>query len=60
MLISAISQEEGKFLEYLKTSASLSESIKLCLEHHAADRNQTAILTECMANLPVEDFNMIL
>lgn len=60
LLISAISQQEGKFLEYLKTNKSLSECIKTCLEFHADNRNNTAVLTECMANLPVEDFNMIL
>lgn len=60
LFISAVSQEEGPFLDYLKSSNYLSESIKACLEYHSGDKNHTAVLTECMANLPVEEFNMIL
>ena len=58
LLLSAISQEEGKFLDYLKSCSSLSESIKLSLEFHSNDKNHTSVLTECMANLPVEEFNI--
>lgn len=60
LLLSSISQQEGKFLDYLRDNKFLSENIKVCLEFHAADKDRTAILTECMANLPVEEFNMIL
>ena len=60
LLISALSQTEGKYLEYLKTSNALSESIKICLDFHAENKTNIAVLTECMANLPVEEFNIIL
>jgi len=32
----------------------------MSLEHYAPDKTSTALLTECLANLPVEEFNMIL
>ena len=60
LLLSAISQEEGPYLEYLKTCSALSESIKASLDFHAMNKTHTSVLTECMANLPVEEFNMIL
>lgn len=60
LLISAITQEEGEFLDYLKNCEKLSICIKLSLEHYANDKSSTAVLTECLANLPVEEINMLL
>jgi uncharacterized protein with ATP-grasp and redox domains len=60
LLLSAISQEEGPYLNYLRNSKEWSESIRNSLEFHAENSSHTAVLTECMANLPVEEFNMLI
>ncbi|CAG9313195.1 unnamed protein product [Blepharisma stoltei] len=60
LLISALSQQEGIFLDTLKRSDMLSTRIKECLEIHSKDQNKTMLLTECIANLPVEELNIII
>jgi hypothetical protein len=60
LFISSISQEEGPYLDFLRNCEQLSLCIKACLDHYAADKTSTGVLTECIANLPVEEFNMLL
>lgn len=60
LFISGVSQQDGPYLEYLKNCAELGVCIKMCLEFYANDKTSTALLTECLANLPVEEFNIII
>lgn len=60
LFISSISQQDGPYLDYLKNCSELGQCIKQCLEFYANDKTSTALLTECLANLPVEEFNIII
>jgi len=60
LLLSLIVDRSEAFLEAMKADTQLGSVLKNCLEHYGNDSEKSSMITESIANLPVEELNLIL
>lgn len=60
LLLSLIVEMSDAFLEAMKVDTQLGHVLKNCLEYYSEDSEKSSMITETIANLPVEELNLIL
>jgi hypothetical protein len=60
LLLSLVVDMSEAFLEALKVDTQLGLVLKACLEFYSSDPEKSSMITESIANLPVEELNLIL